>query len=131
MADLAFIVDSSGSISTRNFARLKEFLRNIILEFDIGPDAVRVAIIVYSTLPQIELKFNDLQGNQLTAAAIIRKLDNIKHQRGLTYIDKALRKAEKEVFIEGNGARDESIAKVSCFFFLLIFSNINIQVARY
>ena len=113
MADLALIVDSSGSISSKNWIRLKEFLRNIINEFDIGPDAVRVAIIVYSTRPKIELKFNEIQGSQLTAAAVIRKIDGMKHQRGATFIDKALRMAERKIFVKRNGMRDEAVPKVS------------------
>ena len=113
--DLAFIIDSSGSISRKNWIRLKEFLRNIVSEFDIGQDAAHIAIIAYSTSPKVELKFNDFRGNRLTSEAVIRKLESMQHQRGVTYIDKALRKAEREIFTEANGMRGESVPKVRSF----------------
>ena len=101
--DIGFIVDSSGSISRRNFARLKAFLQAIIQKFEIGPEAARVAIIAYSSRVQVVLKFNDPAN--LNKDEVNNKIARIPHQRGLTFIDKALFTAEREVFTKEGGIR--------------------------
>ena len=107
-------MDSSGSISRRNFAKIKNFLRSTINNFDIGHDAAQVAIVVYSTNAEVVLRFNDLEGLQLTSDAVIRKVNDLPHQRGFTFINKALRLAETEVFTEANGMR-RNVPKVHLF----------------
>lgn len=48
--DIVFVVDGSDSINDVDFVRLKTFVANLIDNFEIGPDAIHVGIIVYSTL---------------------------------------------------------------------------------
>ena len=64
-ADVAFIVDSSASIGKTNWERTKRFLMRIISKLDIGPRATHIAIISYSTNPEIVLRFNSLSGSRL------------------------------------------------------------------
>ena len=111
MVDLAFIVDSSGSISRRNWVRMKAFIKAITSQFDIGPDTGHVAIISYSTRAKIELKFNKLRGSELTTDNVNAYVDKMSHQRGFTYIDRALRLAERQVFTVAAGMRP-NVAKV-------------------
>ena len=113
--DLAFIVDSSGSISTTNWIRMKEFLKSVVNEFNVADKWTHVAVIAYSTNPKVVLRFNDLKGSALTAAAVNTRIDGMKHQRGLTFIDKALRKAQESVFRTYYGMR-EDVTKVLYFF---------------
>lgn len=115
--DIAFLVDSSGSISRKNFVKMKNFLKTLVNSFDIGPDAAHFAIIAYSTKAKTMLKFSDLRGNQITSEAVIKKIDSLPHQRGLTFIDKALRLAEGEVFNTANGMR-KVIVKVNASLFI-------------
>ncbi|XP_053386408.1 matrilin-2-like [Mercenaria mercenaria] len=49
-ADIVFVVDGSDSINNADFVRLKNFVANLIDNFEIGTDAINVGIIVYSTL---------------------------------------------------------------------------------
>lgn len=104
--DLGFIVDSSGSISRRNFIKVKRFLTSVVNKFDIGPKRTHVAIIVYSTNSKVMLHFNDSRGQQLNIVA--SSIKAIPHMRGLTFIDKALRLAERSVFTKGNGMREDA-----------------------
>ena len=45
-----FVIDGSDSISDGDYVRLKNFVANLIDNFEIGPDAIHVGMIVYSTL---------------------------------------------------------------------------------
>ena len=110
--DLAFIVDSSGSISSKNWQKMKDFLKAIVDEFNIGPASTHVAIVAYSTAARIVLKFGDLRGSLLTNDAVKLKIDTMEQQRGLTYIDKAIRLAERSVLTEASGMRS-NVPKVS------------------
>ena len=105
--DIAFIVDSSGSISRRNWVRMKTFLKAITNEFDIAPEWAHVAIVAYSTRPEVVLRFNDLKGSKLNREEVSKKIDGMPHQRGFTFIDKALQFSDKMVFTTFAGMRKE------------------------
>ena len=45
--DIAFIVDSSASLSTQDFEDTKMFIRSVLGKFDIGLNKTRVALIKY------------------------------------------------------------------------------------
>ena len=111
--DLALIVGSSETINTNNWSRMKQFLKMVVSVFDVRPDRAHIALVVFSTRAQVVLKFNDLQGPQLTASAVNRKIDSIPRELGLRFIDKALRITEQVVFTEANGMR-KKIPKVCC-----------------
>ena len=115
--DIAFLVDSSGSISSTNLRKMKQFLKSIVNEFEVGPDGTHVAIVVYSNDPAVVLGFNGLLGSQLTTEAVETKIDAMPHLRGFTFIDKALKQARDQVFTKANGMRAD-VPKV-----LLMYTN--------
>lgn len=45
--DIAFIVDSSASLSNQDFEDTKMFIRSVLGKFDIGLNKTRVALIKY------------------------------------------------------------------------------------
>ncbi|KAL3856121.1 hypothetical protein ACJMK2_015314 [Sinanodonta woodiana] len=49
-ADIVFVIDGSDSISDPDFSRLKNFVANLIDNFEISPQAIHIGMIVYSTL---------------------------------------------------------------------------------
>ncbi|XP_022803424.1 collagen alpha-6(VI) chain-like isoform X2 [Stylophora pistillata] len=103
-ADIAFIVDSSGSIGKTNWERTKRFLKRMVNKLDIGMSTTHVAVITYSNNPQTILRFDTLQGSSLSVAGVNNVLDGLQWQRGKTYIDKAL-DAAVNVFTTGRGMR--------------------------
>lgn len=103
--DFAIIVDTSGSISRRNFALLLRFIRSLVDSFDVSEDHTHIAIVEYSTKATVQLRFNDLSGRKLNKYNVNRKVKTIPRTRGFTYIDRALRKANDEVFTEEAGMR--------------------------
>ena len=93
---------------------MKDFLKQLADEFDISPSGTHVATVAYSTNPKVVFKFNTLQGSQLNADEVKKLLDRIPHQRGLTYIDRALLFADGEIFTVQNGMRPQ-VTKVTLY----------------
>lgn len=114
------IVDTSGSISRRNFKRLIEFIEDMLDGFDISEHGTHVAVVEYSTKPSVQLRFDDFSGAMLNAANLKRKVRKIPHSRGYTYIDKALQLANTDVFSAKGGMRPNvtKVSKEGLFFFL-------------
>lgn len=104
--DVAVLVDTSGSISRRNFQVFKRFIKSIIIGFEVSEDHTHIAIIEYSTKASVQLKFNDFTGRALNRYNVKGRVNRIPHRRGKTFIDRALRLANEEVFTEKAGMRD-------------------------
>jgi len=108
--DIAFIIDSSGSIGRTNWERMKRFLKALVSRLDVSPSATHVAAIAYSNNPEVVMRFNGIQGtNQVN-----QLLDRMRYQRGFTYIDKALLLADNDLFQSSTGMRS-NVPKVSRF----------------
>ena len=105
--DIAFVIDSSGSIGSRNWERIKRYVKSVVSKFEIGSSAARMAIIVYSTNPQVALLFRNFQSTDM----VNKVLDDMRWRRGLTFTDKALLLAASSVFLASNGMRS-NVTKV-------------------
>ena len=98
--DVAFLVDSSGSISFRNFRKVKNFVVELASKFDISPGGSRAAVVVYSTRATTRIRFTD----HSTYGSFANAVQRLRHERGYTRIDLALEKAYLDVF----GSRGKS-----------------------
>ena len=107
VADVAFIVDSSGSIGRRNWLKMLQFLKDMVKAFNVGPDKTHVAVLAYSTGAKVEFRFNRLTGSEITEEGYYGLIDRIRFQRGYTFIDKALLLADREIFTIANGMRSQ------------------------
>jgi len=108
--DIAFVVDSSGSIGRTNWERTKRFLKALVSRLDVSPSATHIATIAYSNRPEVVMRFNGIQGtNQVN-----QLLDRMRYQRGFTYTDKALLLADSDLFQSSTGMRF-NVPKVSSF----------------
>ena len=100
-------MDSSGSISRRNFQSEKDFVKEVASTFKMGPDQSQIAVISYSDHAQVDVKFGEYSNvNDFNQA-----VDKVKHQRRRTRIDKSLDLAATSVFTPRGGARP-NVAKV-------------------
>ena len=106
--DIAFVIDSSGSIGRRNWARMKRFVKSIVSKLDVSSSATRIAAIAYSTNPKVVMLFSSYQGTD----EVNHVLDRMSWQRGYTYTDKALLLADSRLFQVSDGMRP-SVKKVS------------------
>ena len=112
--DFAILVDTSGSISRKNFKLLLHFIRNLVNSFQVSEDHTHIAIIEYSTRASVQLRFNDLPGSKLTKNNVLDIVNKLPRTRGYTFIDRALRLANEEVFTLKGGMRDD-VRKVRWF----------------
>ena len=109
--DIAFIVDSSGSISRRNWGLLKSLLKELLKYMNIGPDGTHVSTVIYSTEATVQFHFDALKGSEITAENYGNLFDDMELEMGYTFIDKALRLAKSDVFTPQAGMRS-SVSKV-------------------
>ena len=107
IADIAFVIDSSGSIGRSNWGRMKRFLKAMVSKLDVSPSAAHISAIAYSNNPEVVYRFNNRQGTD----DVNNALDGMRWQRGFTYTDKALLLADSDLFQSANGMRS-GVAKV-------------------
>lgn len=50
VVDLLFIVDSSSSVGTENFEKVKQFVQYVTTHFQVGPDKTQIGLIRYNAL---------------------------------------------------------------------------------
>ena len=108
IVDVAFLIDSSGSIGLMNWVKLKRFVKAIIGKLEVSPTGTHVAAIAYSTTPQIVLLFRNGQSLNNVSKAV----DAMSWQRGFTFKDKALMLAETDLFQVASGMRP-AVSKVT------------------
>ena len=107
IADVAFVIDSSGSLGRSNWGRMKRFLKAIVSKLDVSPTATHISAIAYSNNPEVVYQFNERQGTD----EVNNAFDRMRWQRGFTYTDKALLLADSDLFQSANGMRP-NVAKV-------------------
>ena len=105
--DLGLIVDGSGSISRTNWGKTKEFLINITKEFELSEKGSHVSIMVYSTNPKLDVKFNTFPGARHNTINLEKAIRDLGRARGSTFIDKALKLANEEMFTTASGMRTD------------------------
>ncbi|XP_047125173.1 collagen alpha-6(VI) chain isoform X3 [Hydra vulgaris] len=100
IVDVAFILDSSGSLKTE-YQKEKNFLKTLAAMFGISPNGSRVGVITFSFHAQLSIKLNSFSDLSSFNAAV----DNIPLMGLTTRIDRALRLAQNEMFTLENGGR--------------------------
>uniref|UniRef100_A0A2C9JUC6 VWFA domain-containing protein n=1 Tax=Biomphalaria glabrata TaxID=6526 RepID=A0A2C9JUC6_BIOGL len=105
LADVIFVVDSSGSIGSINFKKQLSFIANLAASFFVGANDVRVGLVVFSTNSQIwfDLKeYTDL-------FSIQKAILETPYEGEVTYTDKALKLISSSYLFESfSGGRDNA-----------------------
>lgn len=101
--DVLFLLDSSGSVTSYEHARMLSFLSELLLPFSLGRDQVRVGLLQVGTKPRLEFSFNRYS----TQSGLQGALTNIRPLRGDTNTVDALKMAKEWVLRPGtsDGAR--------------------------
>lgn len=101
VADIAFVLDSSGSIPPLSWVDTKNFVREVIRNFDVGPQAAQFGIITFSNGVAEEIRLNQYHDkNQLMNA-----VSNLRHIAGGTDTAAALQRLRTFTYQTQNGAR--------------------------
>jgi uncharacterized protein YegL len=98
------MIDSSGSITERNFELEKKFALGIIRSFNLNPGKTRVSVLIFNTVPVELFNFN----NFINFKNIENILNNYEYKSGTTNTGEALKYANEKIFQEINGMRPES-----------------------
>lgn len=93
-ADIVFVVDSSGSIGTENFDKIKIFLQGLVNGLDIDPDLTRVGLMLFNDVSTWQFKLDTYSDKFSTLKAIQRLLYVV----GGTMTSDALEKVRLEGF---------------------------------
>lgn len=94
--DLAFIVDSSGSLGESNFQEAKNFVWTVIRNFEISNNDTRIGVIRYSTRASVIFDFQFSADNNILLLKEI--IDNIPYAEGETKTERALQLALTDLF---------------------------------
>ncbi|XP_062412878.1 collagen alpha-6(VI) chain-like isoform X2 [Sardina pilchardus] len=86
LADVIFLVDSSGSINPKDFPMMKAFINNTIMRSVIGPDSVRMGVLQFSSYQREEVS---LDSNQ-TQNDLVQKVNAMQQLGGGTLTGQAL-----------------------------------------
>ncbi|XP_065072057.1 LOW QUALITY PROTEIN: uncharacterized protein LOC135696557 [Rhopilema esculentum] len=102
--DIAFIVDSSGSILPKDYQLQKDFIKTIAQENGLSENGTHIGLVLFSQFASVPIKFNDYyvleefkEGVQLLA-----------HKYSVTRIDEGLKAAYDKLFTKGYGARENA-----------------------
>ncbi|XP_052016963.1 matrilin-2 isoform X3 [Apodemus sylvaticus] len=100
-ADLVFIIDSSRSVNTHDYAKVKEFILDILQFLDIGPDVTRVGLLQYGSTVKNEFSLKTFKKKSEVERAVKR----MRHLSTGTMTGLAIQYALNIAFSEAEGAR--------------------------
>ncbi len=100
-ADILFVLDSSGSISSQDFQLQRGFVKNVINQLLLGENSYKIGVDVFSDLAHIE-SFMPISSNK---TEMLKKADIIPHYQSSTYIAEGLLNAATYSFSTKNGMR--------------------------
>ncbi|XP_075045901.1 von Willebrand factor A domain-containing protein 1 isoform X3 [Mixophyes fleayi] len=99
--DLLFLLDSSGSITYDEFAKVKEFIGDLLGPFKFGPRDVQASVVQISTNPTLEFPLNQYSSSRDVQKAI----QNVRQRLGDTNTGKALEYVKENLNGEKFGSR--------------------------
>ncbi|XP_027901433.1 integrin alpha-D-like [Xiphophorus couchianus] len=97
-ADIAFLLDGSGSVTDDDFIRMKTFVKNLIKTF-LGRDT-QFAITQFSDDPRTEYYFNTFNTSDWES-----QIKKIRQLTGKTFTAKAIQNVANDVFSPQKGSR--------------------------
>ncbi|KAK6176674.1 hypothetical protein SNE40_014927 [Patella caerulea] len=100
--DVVLLLDSSGSVKSRNFYKAKLFVKNFVDNLQIAADKVQVSLILFSTKPKKIFWLNDFSDKAKIKSAVMK----IPYRGGSTATAQALRFADEKVLSNDHGNRE-------------------------
>jgi collagen type VI alpha len=101
--DLVFVLDSSSSVLSVRFSKMKDFVKHIIEIYDIDGGSTRVGLITYNDDAQIRFNLNSFDKK----IAIFEFIDSMGYSGGATNTANALFTARTQMFVPEKGDRSD------------------------
>jgi uncharacterized protein YegL len=90
------VVDGSGSVQKKKFAKVKQFIQKLNTKFDIGPEKNRVALMQFGISGKTKIEFN--LGEMETLQEVNQGVEEMEYLNSQgTATGDALRRSRKEV----------------------------------
>ena len=102
--DIVFLVDSSGSIQRNNWDTIKDFIKNIVRDYTIGPSNVRVGLAIFGNDVELMFQLNAYS----TQYEILNAIDQIPYLAETTNTVAAIRYMRTIMFTPQNGDRSSA-----------------------
>ncbi|XP_072012152.1 von Willebrand factor A domain-containing protein 1 [Engystomops pustulosus] len=99
--DLFFLLDSSGSVTYDEFAKVKQFIGDLLQPFTFGPQDVQASVVQISTNPTLEFSLNQ----HTSSRDVIKAIQNVKQRMGDTNTGKAIDYVKQNLYTEDFGSR--------------------------
>ncbi|CAL1543554.1 unnamed protein product, partial [Lymnaea stagnalis] len=111
LADIVFVIDSSGSLGPDNYNKEKKFTIDIAKRFPIGPTGARFGCVIFSSTAESMFDLSD----DLDRASLEEALEALPFLNATTHTYKAFDLVSEEgMFAEDNGGRNKA-AKIIIF----------------
>ncbi|XP_063396364.1 collagen alpha-1(XII) chain-like isoform X2 [Mytilus trossulus] len=105
-ADVFFVVDTSSSLSVfDNVKKELNFVEDVISDFEMGFDQVRVGMMTFSNDPELLFQLDDFKTKEEISKYLL-EMNADEWKGGNTYMDKALRLLMKEGLSTSHGSRN-------------------------
>ena len=105
--DLVFLLDESGSVSSKDFNKSLDFVKNVIKAFPdknlSGKDGTRFGLSTFNE----NYKAHFYLSSYRNQASYLSAIDRVPYRRGNTYLGVALQQILKTQFIDAKGLRPE------------------------
>ena len=99
-------MDRSGSVGSGNYQLMKQFVHDIVDEFNIGPDNTQVGVISYASSALVEFYLNAYHDK----SALLTAINNLVFTGGWTDTGGAIDLLRTQGFTAANGGRPQSEA---------------------
>lgn len=101
IADIAFLVDASESMTKKDFETQKEVIKRIAATFDVGPTKSHLGLITFSSHAQVCISFSE----NLDQESFQSIVDSLPFAAGGTRFDRAFQVAANDLFSRNSGVR--------------------------
>ncbi|KAJ7385109.1 hypothetical protein OS493_017477 [Desmophyllum pertusum] len=108
-ADIAFIIDSSGSILAEEYVQLKTFVKAVMMELVKNSTKLNAAVVLYSTGASVKLNFSQ----KFNLQRFISTIDKLPHELGISRTDKALIVTSEYIFTNHTVYHRHNVPKIA------------------
>ena len=100
--DIVFVIDTSSSVGHENFHKMKDFIANIVRNFDVDAQLTRVSVITFDERADMQIPLSRHNSER----TLLENIDRLRYGNGdATRTDLAMDLAWSEGFSELNGGR--------------------------